>query len=943
SYLIEHEKMLINNLDKKPNSTGSNPMSYDDYEFEDDPIELELRKKMLTMLNQNSIPNSSSSNNNNNSNNNISNLNNFNLEESEEDNIDSDGNNSSNHSDHNLNNEYYNNFSNDHMFSTPTLSRKSKNKQHNRSISVNQPQSSSYQHQSSYLQPQSQLSNSLNQKSFLTSSNPGFLPTLGSPKFESLGNSTKGTNLTTTIGNNNNNNNNNNMMFNNNGSNISNSSSQGEEYFNLNEKYLLTERDRIKSMAKEFKFEIEIERKVIKEYKLYAVEEWIFKSNHIWSAVSYTGNYDDKIVVSVIKPTQQNKQLYNLISKPPNSTFYPINTPSGQILLANCGDSSQYGLNLIEIPDGDFDEHIEDIKTNLCLKRLGCTNPKYKVSYMKLADSCVDKFRKLSGFPKATKSYVNEFVMEIQAALSHLNYLPLLTKIDGMYDQKTINALKAFQVDSNKHREGSGLLLLPTEGYLDQITFDELQEEILKLASKLESLGYTLPDNPTKNFKEFNVIIKSFQETYRIYPNAPGKNILLFIEKMNLKVSQTILPPPSSNNIQSTFSTSPSSNSTNINKKNKQNNNKSNNSNNSNSNSNSNSNNNLPGNSNYNNYLNYDDEIESFKRGQEKTDAEIFRYDDDDDEDEDDDYYEDSDSQDIIDPYVDDDDDEYFSNEDEDFKATNNNNKSDNTNIKSKTDIPISNNVNNTSSVATTTNNEKQFQEIQKQTLLPNNTNVLSQTQNEINNLEPINEAEEKEKLKQTILRLEVLVDKQHSQYCKLKEDFDHLSDSYYELKEKSLKSIAVISTNEKMFTDINNRWNKLTKKEIPEIEDKINSNVDIIQSYSSKMKRLDDIVTSIQKKNDRNIFLSFLISFGSFFLIICGYIAIGLAKIKKSIVQPINNNANNTNGNNNSNGNNNNNNNEITSNSNKNRQTDEAIQDFLKQKLNITTFFENN
>ncbi|KAF2072877.1 hypothetical protein CYY_005801 [Polysphondylium violaceum] len=726
--------------------------------------------------------------------------------------------------------------------------------------------------------------------------------------------------------------------------------SNKEEILTPSTKYVICERDRIRNLCKDNQFEVVFDFKIIREYKLYVVEEWIFKPNHQWTSVQYTGNHFDEITVSIIKPSttltpNQCKPIHNLISKPPNTSFYPIQTAYGNLLLANYDFTNQYNINLIDIPNGDFDTHIPTLKLNLSLKRLGCTPAKYQLSTEKLGNDASSLFFKLSGYSNTTLATVTNFVKELQAALAHLNYLPLLTKIDGQYDQKTINAVKAFQVDYNKTANGtSKASLLPTEGFLDLNTFKHITQSIYELKNKLESFGYKIVDDPVKYYIYFNSLIKEFQDSYRVYPDAPGKSILTFLKNTNIKISQQIT---------------------------KQDINVNNNSNNSNSNNNNNN----------NSKRNLD---ESFEEKDLIESNYNFPSDQDDDEDEDDEIYKEINNdgdQNNNNNNNNDDDDEIFNNPssyygDDDSKSEKFETQSEHSNFSE-------NELYESARGGITIGHSKQFKQTQKpqQKTSPSSPNfaqspnsnslanspntgspfihplksnqfgksipdpkILNQnypssssspSKNNNNNsnnntnlnspeldLETLTEADEKEKLKQTIIRLESLVDQQQIQYSQLKEDFEELVESYSDLKEQSLKSIAIISTNEKIFTEIKNRWGKIVKKELPEIEDKINSNLDFVQSYSNRMKRLDDIVTSIQRKNERNVITSYLMSIASLIAVFFAYIIMIFGGIKRKW-NP------NTNNNNNINGNNNNGN--------------ESIQDFItKQKLKITELMDD-
>eukprot|EP01133_Synstelium_polycarpum_P011628 gene11628-13578_t len=447
--------------------------------------------------------------------------------------------------------------------------------------------------------------------------------------------------------------------------------------------YVTCERYRIATLANEQKWEVVEERCTLREYRLYAVEEWIFKSGHLWSAVEYTGISSDQILVSVVKPSASlsvaaAKPLLTMLSKPPTGSFYTIRTPLGQLMLANSSVSS---LNLVKMPDGDFEKHIDTLKLNLSLKRLGCMPPRYQLTTAQHTDADRQLFADLSGATKTNLSTVTNFVKEVQAALSHLNYLPLLTKIDGQYDQKTINAVKAFQIDYKKRNSKDPQTI---EGYIDLATFKGIEQEIFQLKKKLESLGFRTPERPIKNYLEFTQLMKTFQDTYGVYPEAPGKNILSYLEHIH-KTSH------------------------------------------------------IPS----------------------------YQLESDQDDDESDGGHSEKSIQDTCDQYFSDDMYEY---------------------------------------------------------------------------LETSEEAEEKQKLKKMITQLEDMMDVQQLEYNKLKQEFEDLSNNYSELKEQSSRSIAIVSTNEKLFQEISHRWSKIMKKDLPEIEEKITLNDDTIQSYSNRIRRYSSV-----------------------------------------------------------------------------------------------------
>eukprot|EP01132_Coremiostelium_polycephalum_P001114 gene1114-1419_t len=808
-------------LHQQPSSQYNFVSSADDDEENGDPIEKELRKKMLSMLgglNPNLNPNPTATTT-------STNINPINLNSSFSTAPSSYNSNTNNNQ--TFSSSTYNNNLNYSSSNNP-IYQYTNQQQQQQQFNINQ-----YNQQPQLLHQQQQQHN-LNHSVSTTNNfynNPIQQQQQQQQQNDSFNLMTSSKNVINTI----NTNNNNNMNMNNSNNSSSGKKEKEDEYFNLDETYVTCERERIKLMSSEYQYDIVSEFKILREYRLYVVEEWIYKSNHIWSAVEYTGNPSDEIFVSIVKPSllsshSQFRQFYNFIAKPPNTNFYSVRTPLGQLLLANSGTASQYGLNLVSVPDGDFDKHIASLKLNLSLKRLCCTNQSYQLSIQKVSESVERNFETLSGYSHTNLTTVTHFIKEIQAALSHLNYLPLLTKIDGAYDQRTVNAIKAFQVDYNKKKEN----ILPTEGYLDSQTFKGITNEIYLLAKKLESLGFKIPDKPVKNYIDFNQLIKEFQDIYGIYPDAPGKNILTYLDKL-----KNINPITVNNN-------------------------------------------NINNNAINNNNISTNNNVFLQNQQQQQQHDEFI------------------DEEELLDEEEIKSEKSYYESGSSNFNSENESNENYN-NYQPSSPIPLrytnkyqhQHQQNNgpsshpntppsySPSTTSTTPNSNHFLSSPNlsQTLLSTTTNQKpqniitstktkqqqqqqqqqhhqqQQSKSSFDDLETIAEAEEKEKLKQTILKLESLVDYQQTEYNKLKEEFEQMIDNYSELKEQSMRSIAIVSTNEKLFQEINHRWSKILKKELPEIEEKINSNVESIQSYSNRMKRLDDIVSSVQRKHERNIF----------------------------------------------------------------------------------------
>src|SRR5688500_17889650 len=61
------------------------------------------------------------------------------------------------------------------------------------------------------------------------------------------------------------------------------------------------------------------------------------------------------------------------------------------------------------------------------------------------------------------------------------------------------------------------------------------------------------------------------------------------------------------------------------------------------------------------------------------------------------------------------------------------------------------------------------------------------------------------------------------------------------------------------LFVSLGDKYSRVLKGDLPEVMERVDSNSHSLQSYMIKIKRLDEIIQMIQRKNDRNFFKSFL------------------------------------------------------------------------------------
>eukprot|EP00026_Physarum_polycephalum_P000632 Phypoly_transcript_00633.p1 GENE.Phypoly_transcript_00633~~Phypoly_transcript_00633.p1 ORF type:complete len:1393 (+),score=288.25 Phypoly_transcript_00633:103-4281(+) len=328
-------------------------------------------------------------------------------------------------------------------------------------------------------------------------------------------------------------------------------------YDSADDTYVVCERERFARFAQEHGLSLG-ETEVLVGYRLYVVEEWMSKSSQLWSVVEFTGHQQDKILATAVSarsppssirsssegsapasPTKR-KALASLMHHPSFSGFYSIHTPRGQMVLYDRSTASSTKLTLIPIPDGNFDAHISCLQLQITLHRFGCsvvppvpvgvdaqTLP-LELTFLKVHAPYLPPHMEVPLNPpqvKRTLAAATELVCEVQAALCHLNYLPLMSKIDGILDTRTVYAIKAFQKDHSH---------TAPDGKIDIGTYRDIRNSVVQLSNRLASLGFTPPYDPVRSYHKFNKLVKSFQTEYGAYPEAPGRNVLQALDKLNL-------------------------------------------------------------------------------------------------------------------------------------------------------------------------------------------------------------------------------------------------------------------------------------------------------------------------------------------------------------------------------------------------------------------------
>jgi hypothetical protein len=104
------------------------------------------------------------------------------------------------------------------------------------------------------------------------------------------------------------------------------------------------------------------------------------------------------------------------------------------------------GLNLILLPDGDLENHVDQLQLLINLKRLGC-GTRNAISLRNISDAQADKFYQSFKISKkiSLSSCVTEMIRLLQKSLFLLGCLPLNSILDGLLCDITMAGIKLYR------------------------------------------------------------------------------------------------------------------------------------------------------------------------------------------------------------------------------------------------------------------------------------------------------------------------------------------------------------------------------------------------------------------------------------------------------------------------------------------------------------------
>jgi len=220
--------------------------------------------------------------------------------------------------------------------------------------------------------------------------------------------------------------------------------------------FLLPDREKCHDLARKFGWEVAHEPQTLVGYRLFVVEEWLLIPDTLKATVvESTGEMDDKVTFTVVRPTGDVKKVKEILAEPRTECSFFEKTKHGYVYLANI--KTLQSLTLLHLPSGNFEQHRESLLLQLTLKRLGCPVGALSLSrpFSELDAMFSETFPSDHSIPLQT--HCELLVEKIQSGLKGIGLLPTSYELSGIYDDSVEDAIRRLKIQLHGNADDGNL------------------------------------------------------------------------------------------------------------------------------------------------------------------------------------------------------------------------------------------------------------------------------------------------------------------------------------------------------------------------------------------------------------------------------------------------------------------------------------------------------
>ncbi|KAI8332401.1 hypothetical protein BC941DRAFT_436569 [Chlamydoabsidia padenii] len=277
-------------------------------------------------------------------------------------------------------------------------------------------------------------------------------------------------------------------------------------------KFVFAERKKALDVASHCGLGILEEETELEGYRIYVVEQWICdRKTHSNTVKVFTGDKSHKIKVCVIGITTADLQHARPDVKRLFSNLTPLkykSTSKGQILLTDPSELP-YDMDMVLIPDGDYDRWIRQACVNINLRRTNCTG-RSAFNLRKPNPASEEKFRSLYKIADAV-DFEDAVINLVTLAQTALYLFNLLRRdcVDGLICDETNAAFGEFY---RKYQPCKGSTYTLKEPWMEPHLLTSLITKLVVCRNKLHSYNVTTVKDPFADWEEFSMDIGTYQQ-----------------------------------------------------------------------------------------------------------------------------------------------------------------------------------------------------------------------------------------------------------------------------------------------------------------------------------------------------------------------------------------------------------------------------------------------
>ncbi|KAI9258002.1 hypothetical protein BDA99DRAFT_606264 [Phascolomyces articulosus] len=275
--------------------------------------------------------------------------------------------------------------------------------------------------------------------------------------------------------------------------------------------FVFVERKKTLQLAESCGLGVVEEETYLTGYQIYIIEQWLCDRSITSNTIKvFTGDQNHYIKVCVIRISTAELQHPRPEIQAFFNTHTPLKfkpTPLGEIMLTDPSELP-FDMDMVLVPDGDYDKWINQAYVNINLRRTNCTG-RSALNLRKPNPASEEKFRSIYKIAE-TVPFERAVISLVTVAQVALYLFNLLKKeyIDGLICNETTQAFWQFYTKYHPHKSPEYQLKEP---WMEPHLLAALISKLVLCRNKLHAYNFTTIKDPFADYEHFRFDIEEYQ------------------------------------------------------------------------------------------------------------------------------------------------------------------------------------------------------------------------------------------------------------------------------------------------------------------------------------------------------------------------------------------------------------------------------------------------